>query len=227
MASNPVGGSCESVRSAMRHSKCACSEFWKKMWCLRGVALKCMPPWNRALRTKTPLSPGALPAPSIVGGPPSFCARRTSETSANMVNSGHDCGASPGTWDREMGTVRRRRKVPRLPLAAPVAANTASARRYVPRDASWTARLPQPICHHFQRLGCQTSTGPGQSMRSILSCGRSSRACASSSRQIGELHSRLAPARRRNFRSGEGLRTPAVQNAIVERPVCDLSRQPG
>ena len=62
---------------------------------------------------------------------------------------------------REMGTVRRRRKVPRLPLAAQVAANTASARRYVPRDASWTARLPQPICHHFQRLGCQTFNGTG------------------------------------------------------------------
>src|SRR5258708_34494270 len=50
----------------------------KQTRCCRAITLKCAPPRNRMLRTETPLSPGALPAISVVGGPPSFCARRSS-----------------------------------------------------------------------------------------------------------------------------------------------------
>ena len=40
------------------------------------MALKCAPPWNRTLKTETPLSPDALPAASVVGGLPSSCTKK-------------------------------------------------------------------------------------------------------------------------------------------------------
>jgi len=73
IASDPAGASCRSVRPAMRPSMRTGDP--NQIRCRCGVALKCKPPRNRRLKTKTPLSPGALPAARIVGKPPSFCAK--------------------------------------------------------------------------------------------------------------------------------------------------------
>src|ERR1700704_3651367 len=98
----------------MRQSKGAFEVRLKQMWCRRGVALTCPPPWNRALTTNTPLSPGALPAATAVGKPPSACAKRSSEIAWNInpillrEENGRDpCPRAPPSPGRPTGAQRR------------------------------------------------------------------------------------------------------------------------
>jgi hypothetical protein len=76
-AKEPAGGSWRRVRPPMRQSKHACAS-WKQMKCRRTVPLRWSPSRNRIKRMETPLSPGALPATSVVGRLPSSCAKASS-----------------------------------------------------------------------------------------------------------------------------------------------------